>query len=347
MAIRRSSKILVAAGLLLIVAAAVLRFVIVPSVAKLPDNLDVTNRFEGTGTLLNPAALQAGDIANVIATGVPVSIDRHTYVSSTDGDTAITHDDLTVNAPDGVSLPTNHTYAVDRTTMESAPAPAGIEVEPHTGITIGLPIDPDPETSYGLYDFATRTTVPMNYIGSDTISGRDVLRYTIDATGPLADPAVLGALPPALPKAQLAQLAPALPAEVLAELTPEILAALPDPVPFTYTAITKFELVLDKKLGTPIDGSIDQQVIANVAANGQTISLVPALALATTLTADSIAAAADTAASTSRLLTIASLIVPIALVVLGIGLIALGFVRRRPKTATQTSAPGEELVTTP
>lgn len=342
MVMRRSSKILVALGVLLLIAAAAQRFVIVPAISKLPVELDVRNRYAGVGTMLNPTALQAGDLTEVFVTDMPVSIDRHTYVSEAHGDTAIVHDNLTVGAPGGMSMPSNHTYAIDRTTMDSVSAPEGVEVEPHAGMTIGLPIHPDPNTNYQLYDSAIRASVPMNYIGTGFVSGRAVLNYTVDSRGQLTDTAVLGALPTALPKAQLTQLAPALPPEVQARFTPDVLAALPDPVPFTYTAATKFDLAFDKTLGTPLDGSIDQQVIASVHTDKQVISIAPVLALQTKLTAESISSAADTAVSTTRLLTIGSVLAPALLAIIGVILVALGIARRR----TSTDRPNESTQST-
>ncbi|MDV6248113.1 porin PorA family protein [Rhodococcus opacus] len=335
MVLRRSSKILIGTGLVLIILAAVLRFFVVPAFSKLPDSVDVTAQYVGTGTLMNPAALQSGDYANVIASGVPVTVDRHVYVSETQGDSAVAHDDFTVSAPGGVSLPTNHTYVLDRKSMDAADPIEGVNAEPHSGMTIGLPLSPD-ASDYSLYDFATRSTVPLTYVDSSVVSGRDVLNYRAEATGPLQDPAILGALPPALPKAQLAGLAPLLPADLQAELAPA-LGSLPDPVPFNYTAVSKFELSADSVLGTPIDGALDQQVIANVEVGGKNISLIPVLALDTELSDQSVADAANAASSQSRLLTLISVVTPIVLALVGIVLFAVGLLRRNKQLPASPS----------
>ena len=328
MAIRRSSIIYIVVGVILVVAAAVVRFVVVPTATKLPTDLDVTVEYAGTGTLLNPEAVQGGDAANLLTEDAPVSILRHIYVSNAEGDVAVTHDDMTVKAP-GMSLPSNHTYAIDRRTMQAADAPAGIDVQKHSGITIGLPVNPDADAAYALYDFATQQQYPMNPQGKDAVEGRDVLRYTVAASGALRDEAILGALPPALPKAQLASLAGALPATARAELTPEVVAALPDPVPFSYSSATKYDLSVDAVLGTPADGTIDQQVIAQVMVGDRAIDLLPVLAMRTSLTDASRSDAAATASSASFLLTAMAVVVPIVLLLLGAALILLGIGRRR------------------
>ncbi|TQC42554.1 DUF3068 domain-containing protein [Rhodococcus sp. WS4] len=334
-ALRRSSKILIILGAGFLILAAVIRFLVVPAMAKLPGSVDVTARYEGAGTLLNAAALQAGDFGNVIASDVPVSVDRHIYVSETAGDNAVAHDDITVSAPGGVSLPSNHTYVLDRRTMDAGGTVSGTEVEQHAGLTIGLPLYPDAAEEFSLYDSATKTTVPLTYVDSGTVSGRDVLNYRAQAQGSLQDPAILAALPPALPKSQLAGLAPLLPADLQAKLGPA-LATLPDPVPFNYTAVSTVSLSADQTLGTPIDGALNQQVIANVEVDGQNVSLIPVLALDTKLTEQSVADAASAAASQSRMLFLLSVVTPIVLAALGVVLIAVALMRRR--ASTQASA---------
>lgn len=110
-----------------------------PSATKLSVDLDSTAQYTRTANLLNAEALQSGDVASAIARDVPVTIDRHIYVSSTTG---VTHDDTTLNTPSG-AIPNNHTYASDRSPLDSAPAPSGETVEDHSGLAIGLPLHPD------------------------------------------------------------------------------------------------------------------------------------------------------------------------------------------------------------
>lgn len=335
MPIRRSSIVLIGLGVLFIVLAAVARFWVVPSVSKLPESLDVTNTYQGSGTLLNAEAVAAGDMQNAIATNVPVEVVRHTYVESTSGDTAIVHDNFTIKAPGGVELPTNHTYAVDRKTMEQAPAPGDQAVEAHNGITIALPIDPDRDKQYELYDFATQNTFPMVQSDPTTVHGRDVYNYTVTAQGPLKDTAISSALPPALPKPTLAQIIALLPPEAQAPLN-TALPTLPDLVPINYTANSTIGVSIDQTLGTPVDGALKQQVTANIAVGENNLPLMPILALDTTLTDDSVTSAADTASTTSTQLSLIKLWVPLVLTILGLALIVLGVIRRKPRTPTNT-----------
>lgn len=336
MQVRRSSKILIVAGVLFIVLAAVVRFFLVPALAKLPSDLDVSAQYEGTATMLDSEALGRGDVDNVIAKDVPVTLDRHIYVSDTDGNTAIAHDDVML-AAGAMNVPVEHTYAIDRKTMDATSAPDGSGAEAHSGITIALPLNPSPDTAYEYYDSATGTTVPMEYTGTSTVAGREVLQYRISANGPLVDPAILAVLPPALPKSVVGTLAPLLPADVQQSMG-AALPTLADPVPFEYDAMTDIELSADAVTGAPIDATFAQQVIAGVSVGGQTASLMPVLAVDTALTPQSIDSAAQSASATASQLNLLSVIVPVAILVLGVVLILLGLLlaRRRGKSGGET-----------
>jgi hypothetical protein len=340
MLVRRSSKIFVALGVLLIVLAALLRFVLVPWLSKLPGDLDVKPVYEGTGTMLNAQALQSGDLANVIASGVPITIDRHIYVSSTDGDTAVAHDDVTLEAA-GQAVPSNHTYAIDRKTMDAASGSIPEGVEPHSGMTIALPLHPDSSASYRYYDSATKTTVPMRYVDSGTVAGREVLNYTVEAQGTLVDPAIAGTLPAALPKALVGSLAPVLPADVQQRLG-GALGQLADPVPFTYTAVTRIDLAADRTVGTPIDAKLNQEIIANVEVDGRLVPVMPVLSIDTALTDASIQDAAASAAKTSTQLNLISVVTPLVLLAFGVVALAVGLLRRGPRAASLEPVSYEE-----
>src|SRR5437762_1196338 len=98
MAIRRSSIIVGAVGVVLVIGAMLVRFAVVPAVSKLPSNTNLSIQYVGTGTVLNADALKDGDTAHVLASGVPMTLDRHIKVTSTRGNTAVIADDLTLNA---------------------------------------------------------------------------------------------------------------------------------------------------------------------------------------------------------------------------------------------------------
>ena len=168
----RSSIVLAVLGVLLIVAAAVVRFVVVPSVTKLPDDLNTTQQIEGTYNGLNPAALAGGD-DQLLLRDVPVTARRTYTVDSSDGDTAVVTRTVE-RAVGGQSEPATETrYAVDRTDFESAPAPEGADdVVESEGLIFTLPLNPSTDADYQLWDQTTQAAYPLTYEDTSTLEGR-------------------------------------------------------------------------------------------------------------------------------------------------------------------------------
>src|SRR5260370_17742643 len=92
--------------------------------------------------MLKSGVLQSGDNKNGIAANVPTNVDRRLKVTGIYGDTAIVSDDLTIHAG-SQTLPSDHTYALDRTTLEGVTPPPGISAEPSVGaLSSTFPIGP-------------------------------------------------------------------------------------------------------------------------------------------------------------------------------------------------------------
>jgi Porin PorA len=331
--VRRSSIILAGIGVVLIVLGVLVRLVVVPVATKLPGSTNLGVTYSGRATLLNSSALRSGDTKNVIATNVPVTVDRQLKVTSIQGDTAIVSDDLTIHAG-SQTLPSDHTYALNRTTLEGVTPPAGVSVEPSVGALSSMfPIGPAANGSYRYYDSTTRNIVPISYTGHATRDGRSVNGYQITSAGAVKDPGLLKMLPPSLPKKLIAGLAPLLPAAERAKFTPAVLAALPNPIPLSYTGTTSIVAAVDSQTGIPITETISEQVVVNVTAGAQTLSLIPVLALDFHLTPASTTYLANKAKTTGELLTLMKVIVPVALVVIGVVLLVIAILRRHKPAA--------------
>jgi Porin PorA len=339
MPVRRSSIVLGVIGVILIVLAVLLRFVVVPIATRLPGNTKLGVTYSGTATLLNSSALQSGDTKNVIASNVPTTVDRQLKVTSTHADVAIVTDDLSIHAG-GQTLPSDHTYALNRTSLKGATPPEGVAVEPSKGaLSSAFPIGPKANSSYRYYDSTTRGVVPVSYTGKSTRAGRKVNVYKIASTGPVKDPGLLKLLPASLSKKLITPLAPLLPAAVQAKISPATLAALPDPIPLSYTGTTNIIAYVDTQTGVPIDETISEQVVVNVAAGSQTLSLIPVLALDFQVTPASMKYLAHKAKTSGELLTVITLIVPIVLIVIGVILVAMAIIRRRKPASASPAAP--------
>ncbi len=155
---------------------------------------------------------------------------------------------------------------------------------------------------------------------------------TSTGSHPRARSAILTCSPPfrrRCPRASSSVWAPLLPAGVRAALTPATVAALPAPIPLTYTGKSAIVAYVDRQTGVAIDETISQQVIVNVTVGGRTVSLLPVVALDFHITPASIADLADKAKPAGILLILVGLVAPLVLLVGGVALIVLAVLRER------------------
>jgi len=348
MRLTRSSVVLAVLGILLLVAAAVVRFVVVPSATKLPDDLNTTQEFEGTYNGLNPDAL-AGAGGQLLLRDVPMTASRTYTVESSDGDTAVVKRTVE-RAIAGQAEPRTETlYAVDRTDFESVPAPSGAgDVVDSEGLIFTLPLDPATDADYQLWDQTTQAAYPLTYKDTSTLEGRTVLEYESVAEGEVADPAALG-LPTSVTRPQLISLQPVLagilPPALLAQL-PAVLAQLPDSIPLTYTSTTTSTVFADSEIGAPIKAGSTQGITAGIPL-GTSIA-VPFSTITLTTTDASVRDMAEDTASKADTLNLIGTILPIGLAVLGlILLVAALLLARRGGSGGGTSPTRRPQETTP
>jgi hypothetical protein len=314
----RSAIVVAVIGVLLLVAAAVVRFVVVPSVSKLPGDLNTTQEFEGTYNGLNPAAL-AGGSGQLLLQDAPITASRTYTVDSTDGDTAVVTRTVERSIGGQDEPKTETRYAVDRKDFESAPAPSGAsDVVQSEGLIVTLPLHPSTDATYELWDQTTQAAYPLTYKGTSTLADRTVLQYESIAKGEIPDPAALG-LPATVTRAQLASLQPVLagvlPPQVLAQL-PALLATLPDTIPVTYTSTTTSTVYADSVLGAPIKAGSTQEITAGISVGTQVD--VPFSTIQLTATDASVNKMADDTASKAGTLNLVGTVLPIGLAVLGV-----------------------------
>lgn len=352
MRLTRPSVILAVVGIVLLVAAALVRWVVLPSASKLPSGLDTTQSYSGTYTGLDPGALTgASTSAGLVRQQVTAS--RRYQTTETSGNTAIVTRTLTRSQGGQAQPVSTLRYAIDRTTFQSTTPPSGTAgIAPSTGLVFTLPLHPSTTASYKLWDEATAAAYPLTYRGSGgDVQGRSTLAYKSTAKGTLASPAALG-LPTSLSKSQLIGLAPALlsslPAQLQAAL-PTVLAQLPASIPLVWTSNTTSTIWADGTTGAPIKVQSTQQISGGITLAGQTLS-VPLGAIALTTTTASEKAIASDAASNASKLTLVGTTLPIVLLVLGVLclLVALYLAYRAGHRPTgPTATPPSPQVKTP
>jgi hypothetical protein len=316
---RRASWILSSVSILLVAAGAVGKFAVYPALHQMPDDAEGKMQFRGTLTALDPQAMGKGDFANAVIRDLPVTADRRVKAVRTSGSTIVLNDRTEVSGPTGqiVSV-SEHQYAVHRETLMERPVPRGATAEPHVGLSAGFPLTPE-KRDYTFWDSETQTTVPAVYAGSTKRQGRTVYMYRIMAAGPLADPAVKGALPPALPKAALQALNPAAP-----------LAGQPDAVPLEYRSTTDMTGYVDAETGVTIALESAKGITATV--QGAEVFPVAQAKLSTTKASEK--DLADTAATAALVFWILSDAAPYGLwaLALALALLVVWLERRARRT---------------
>ena len=339
MALRRSSILLGTVGLLLVALALIERFAVVPVLTRLPGNTNISFNYEGTGTLLNAKALDSGDAAHVLQKNVPITMERQVRVVKSSGDVAVIRDDSTLRAGPTV-LPSSHMFAVNRSTREATTPPAGVTVEPASGLTAGFPLHPKADGSYRYFDSATGRTVPVTYeVKLGKYFGRAVGVYHVVSTGPVKDANLSRALPAALPKSKLALVAPLLPVDLRDKMI-SAAASLPDPVPMHYTVSRDLHVWADTVTGLVVNETVDEEIVAGVSVDGKLVNLLPVLAVDLTVTPRSRQDLAQKAADVARSLKLVEVVAPIVLGVLGLILVTAAIVRRRRPSDRGSTPPG-------
>lgn len=320
----RSSVTLAVVGVLLLVAAGLVRFVYLPSASKLPSDFDTTQSYSGTYDGLNPAVLAGASSAQAVISKAPMTASRRYQTSSTQGDTAIVTRTLQRSLA-GQSQPSSQVkYAVDRTDFTGQPAPSGSgDVVSSQGQIFSLPLHPSTSGSYKLWDEATAKAYPLAYKGTASVAGSDTYKFQTTAEGALADPASMG-LPTSVTRPQLAALAPSLtsllPPALQAQL-PRLLASLPATIPLTWTSSTDISIWADSATGAPVRVQQTQKISGGIAG----ISL-PFATIALSTTSASETSIADDAARNASNLTLVGTTIPVALLVLGVLVLLLAVV---------------------
>jgi hypothetical protein len=337
--VRKALVFSASGAIVLLAAAAVLRFAVVPNLQQLPANTDTTLHYTGTADVVDQAALAKGDLANAIRSGLPVTADQHVKALSTSGDTAVISDETTVTANGTRLAQLKHIWAVDRRTLAAAPVPAGSGAQEHEGLVVGFPLSPEAR-DYPYWDYPTQTKVTATYMRSERHADRDTYVYTTHASGPLKDQQVVAGLPTTLPKQVLVSFAAALPPAIGQGLQAQA-AQLPDQIPIAYNATADATYWVDRATGYVVDVNQKQTVSASIPLGGATVPLANVFALDLKFTPASVSATSKDAATAAQGLFLLGTVGPAViggLGVLGAVLWLLGLVRRK---STTPEAPAE------
>ncbi len=333
---RAAGVIMATVGALAVAAGLIVLLIVVPDRAQFPDDVARMRYYEGDlALMLNADALASGDLANVFIRDVPITIDRSIETLEVDGGKALVFDGSVVSGPSGPILDSEDVYAIDRKTMESiANFTDDDRVIDRQGLVVGFPIGTDAEDYIG-FNGDTLTTNTISYVGKEQHEGLDTYRFAASSgPDPIADPDLLAMFPPALPKAVIEGLIPALdlPADAAAGLA-EVLPALPDPIPLSYTYTYETNYWVEPDSGVLIDyDKLESRTVA-VSLGDQTVPVAEVMHLEYAQTDDSVADAVADAEDARSNLFWQGTVLPYALLAGGALLMLAGLVFTRRSAA--------------
>ena len=315
-------------GVVFVLGGLAVKFVVLPSQAKFPDDVDSTRNYEGAlAVMMNAAALETGDMANLFLTDVPVTIARTVKTLEVGGDDgAVVSDHAVMSSPAGPLVESLSIYAINRTTMDAIADFSGdVRILPREGLVIGWPIGSE-GTDYIGWNGDTQQTTVLSYVGEEERGGLNTYKFhAAEEPAVIVDPELLAQFPPAFPKDLLIQLAPSfgISDEAMAQLGP-VLEAMPDPVPLTYTFAFDKTYWVEPNTGVLIDIDVmeSRQVALTVPGAPGPVALAEVQHLEYVTTAASVQDAVDDANDGIAQLNMFGVYVPVVLILLGaIGII--------------------------
>jgi hypothetical protein len=314
-------------GALLVAAAAILYWVVVPNRKQMPADTNTTRQLAGTARLLlNPQALASGDLGAALLADVPVKAERNVKVLATDGDAAQVADTRVLTTGDGQPVGRSEVnYAVDRRSLEAVEnPPSGWQVTPHEGLTVSWPIGAGKQ-DYTAWINETKSTTPVKFVREEEKAGVTTYVYEANsATAPITDEQTLAGLPKALGAGVLGGLANRLPLpDAVKSQLAQALPLLGDPVPLSYTYQVKSTYWVEPTTGLVVDTQ-REEVRKAAFAGGQLAA--PVYDVETHFEAASVAAAAQEAKDKRNSINTFSKTLPLWLLIPGLLLLLAGII---------------------
>jgi hypothetical protein len=339
-----------AVGVVLVIAAVVVRYAVAPAVIKLPSDTNLTRSYGGTATaLLNPAALASGSTTNVLLHNVPIVASHTTKVLKSNSDNALIADTHALTAAGAPVSSSTFQYAVNRKTMERGSGFSGVTQQ--TGLTFNFPIHTQ-KHNYTGWVADTGQTTPLTYAGTGKRGGVSVYKFNVNSTpAPLTDPHQLANLPKTLPKAALPTLAAAngISPTLLAGAQ-ALIAALPANIPLAYTYQVKGTLYAAPTSGVVVDLA-EHEVRSVTLAGVGGLPALPIVDISFVSTPASLKAAANDANNKDDTIDLLYSWLPWGLGIGGAVLLVIGLVGilvgRRRDNEPLTSTPSGSTIPTP
>lgn len=322
-------------GLVLVVAAALVSWVVAPRMAMLPGDTNTVRVYAGNASIMvNPTSLTGTTFGPGVLRDVPIILRHHTTVVQTDGSKAVVSDQRAVDIPGFTVADLTYRFAVDRKTMGPVSGFSGVPA--HEGLTFNWPMS-TARHDYTGWVVDAQAPTRLQYVGEGTRGGVDtyIFKTTVPTTV-IRDPQLLGVLPPTMTKAQILRLTPSLQlSEDQLLATSKVLDRLPDPVPMAYTYSLQATYWIAPDTGVVVDAVHHEVRTANFVDGTELIPAAPIMDMTYQATPSTLAAAATDARDGAAQLRLIRTTVPLVALIVGvlfsvIGTGVLATTRRRP-----------------
>jgi hypothetical protein len=311
-------------GVVLVVAAALVSWVVAPRLAMLPGDTDVLRVYDGTAAVMvNPTSLTGTTFGPGLLRDVPITLRHHTTVVQTDGDKAVVSDQRAVDIPGYTVADFTYRFAVDRTSM--GPVTGFADVPAHQGLTFNWPMGAE-RHDYTGWVVDTQAPTTITYVGEASRGGIDTYVYKTSVPDTvIRDPQLLEVLPPTMTKEQILQLTPSLGlSEEQLTATAKVLDRLPDPVPMQYTYRVEATYWIAPETGIVVDTVHHEVRTANFVDGDTLVPATPIMDMTYQATPTTLAAAAGDAADGAAMLKLIRTTVPLVALVAGVLLSMFG-----------------------
>jgi hypothetical protein len=325
----------IAIGLILVVLAPVWRWAIAPQFIKIPDNIDITSRYEGTLRLfVDPQKMVLYPKGKEVT--IPLSITRRdvSQPGKSDSKTAVIKERVEGKDPEGnTMIEWTRYFALDRKSSQNV---SGHNSDAdRNGYYVMLPMGTDKKT-YEMWDEDLMKTGSAKFVKVETRDGEKhkvIKVFVFDAAG----------APEAMVKPPLG-LPATLPGKTIKVILGNPNIALPDDAmfPIEYYKKTEATLVAEPRTGSFVDiPKYREEYYANAALPGEKQNLLALAILDYKQTGINVKAVVDDTAAYFALLDLMAVWLPVIFLVVGLILLLAGIFPSRKKTPSTAVSESE------
>lgn len=338
---RRLAVVLTVLGLLLISGAGVVRWVLGPSMSKLPGNTHTTRLYSGHAvSFINPTYATDVPSGPGVLHNVPIAVRHTTKVLDTTANNALVSDKRVITLSGNVAADLDYRYSVDRKSFQATAAFPG--VVDARGLTFNWPMNAKPHDYVGWVQDTLMTT-PLHYVGTVRHGGITTYEYTAQAgDAVISDPVLSRMLPAKMSKADMLKLTPSLglTQKQLLALN-EVMTKAPDPVPLAYTYRFSSTFWIAPDSGLVVDMRQHDIRTTNIVSDTGLVPVAPIMDMTYAYTPGAVNGAVDDAKAAVKQLDLVNNTLPLATLILGIAVLVAGVVMLSVPRGRHPQAPEE------